>query len=1533
MALAGGVVVAWGPVGGRQADQPVVAEVREEREERAALVAARRQGTKVEVAGLKTENARFFANPGGTMTMEQSVVPERVRRDGGWVELDPRLGKRSDGSFAAKAATAEVVFSGGGAQPFARLTAGAAEIALTWPRPLPAPVVSGDTATYPEVLPGVDLRARSGREGFGHELVVKTRAAAADPALARIAFGLTVKGVRLSTDAKGALRAVNAEGATVFSAPAASMWDGAERTAAVGVAVGGGELVLTPDRALLTDPAAKLPITIDPQYSYHSPRTNGWSLVRSGWPGTPHWNRAPEDDRARYRGVARIGVSPEDGNGSVDRAIFGFDAVPLRGTLIKNAQFLIKQGWKWANTCDFSQVPYMDLHVLNYVGPDTTWNNQPAWHANNLVGSGRPVFKSGETCGPNWAGFDIKAQAQAAASEGWTGLVLGLKDRAEAGVAGWKRFYVQTEPDGGPESYPHLTIEYNHFPDDAVDLTTDPVLKPCTHCAGKSYLKGDRVLLKGRITDQDGGSLQGGVFVYGPQLPKEGKWLDAGQQHSGSTFAASFDLSDKRDGDTYSWSMAGNDGWVDSKQWKAGPSFVIDRTPPAIGPKVESALYRPDNAWHGGPGVADKFYFMANGVDDVDHYLYSFTDPPNIRVNASRLGGDGDVTLAPPVSGGPATLFVRSVDKAGHVSPVTQYRFYVRAGVGPKSLWPLDGHTRDEADLGDRDATRSPSGSNWTDAGAVGSAVALDGVHGQLTAPHTVRTDTSFSVSAWVRLDPGHTGHNATAVSQLGTALPGFQLSYLDNNSWGFGIRHADTAADNDFAASPAGLPQPGAWTHLAGVYDAGVNTLRLYVNGTLVRDTQRNTALWNAFGEVQIGRAGSLGQHWKGGIDEVRLYDRALLGNEVRALVGLGNVQAGQWKFDEDSGTTAANNVPGGTPMTLRSGARFAPGAVGNGVRLDGANDTVRTGESVLRTDQSFAVTAWVRQDRAGPDESAFAALSQDADRQSGFWLGQRQVNGVGRWELYASAAADTPTAPGAQALSSTPSKLNTWTHLTGVFDRPAEQIKLYVDGVLAATAPWKSYNSSSGSLVAGAVRWNNVENSFWPGGLDEIRAYSRVLDEAEIRGIIAADGVPTGSWKLDGGATDDSGSARDGTAKGDPAWVPGQSTTANTSDQAVRLDGVDDHISTPNAVDTTRSYAVSAWLKPAAANAAQTAIAQDGADRSGFALHTTAEGKWAVTAVGTKPVTVTGGSVQPNVWTHVVAVHDQVRKEISLHLNGVAVGAAAFDGPLPATGEFQIGRGQSAGRSAEFFRGDIDDVRTYQRILFEDEIRANAGRDLSLVHNLKLDETGGGTAADSVGPRGGTLHGGAAFEPGRSGNAVKLNGVDGAVSTTGIDVRTEANFTVSAWVNLQATEDGETTAVSLDGGKGVKFRLGHKKDRRTNAHGTWIFEMPEQNGTITQAALSTLPTEIGPDKWTHLTGVYDARARKVWLYVNGKRVGDGTLVTPWSGAGGLQLGRAKQDNGYGRHWPGRLDDVRVYTGGLNGDRVKELVQSYGPA
>ena len=68
---------------------------------------------------------------------------------------------------------------------------------------------------------------------------------------------------------------------------------------------------------------------------------------------------------------------------------------------------------------------------------------------------------------------------------------------------------------------------------------------------------------------------------------------------------------------------------------------------------------------------------------------------------------------------------------------------------------------------------------------------------------------------------------------------------------------------------------EPHVWTHLAATYDGA--HLRLYANGELVGTRAISGADLTSEGPLYIGCDGALGEHFKGRIDEVRIYNRAL--------------------------------------------------------------------------------------------------------------------------------------------------------------------------------------------------------------------------------------------------------------------------------------------------------------------------------------------------------------------------------------------------------------------------------------------------------------------------------------------------------------------------------------------------------------------------------------------------------------------------------------------------------------------------------
>jgi hypothetical protein len=1498
-----------------------------------AITAAARQKSPVAIAELTTETRMVHAQPDGTLTAEVSPRIVRVRQGDRWVGVDTTLVRHDDGTVGPRAADSELALSGGGTTPLVRYGRDGKSIALSWPGRLPAPALSGPTATYAEVLPGVDLVMRAEVDGYVQHLVVKSPEAAKNPALTRVRFGVTTIGVRVRASGSGALEALGSNGEVVFAAPPSAMWDSGTKTSVVGVAVDRASLTLTPDQKLLTDPQTRYPVTVDPNWA--NPGRTGWAKVFSGKPNTTAWNGGIDGGEAKS-GLCWPSAACSDGSGSIGvaRTYFQYDTGFLGGKQILSAT--VNTTVTHSPSCNMTgHDARHQLFIANgQIGPGTTWNNAPAGDGLELKYA--DVVYSG-CSGYKPLGFNAAGNIRAGGISTYF-----IKAVNEGDGYAWRKL----DPNAT-----NLVVNFNTAPNAPYEMGTDPPLSnPCRWCAGKSYVGDEWIRLKTRLSDPDNDLVRPRWDITGGGSTEHRDW--GPNQASGAFFSTDVDLRN-RDGQTVSWAVWADDGYAGGPLGTGPGSFVVDRVGVDQAPGVTGVLYQEDNRWHGGVGVPGMFTFDASGVADVDHYLYGWNDPPSTQVDADALGGRASVTIAPP-GDGPRDLYVQSVDRAGHRSPTKKFHFYVRAGNGPLAQWSLEGNAQDTAFLGDRHGT--VSGNAAYAPAAVGTGITLDGVSGQVTAPNTIRTDASFSVSAWAKIDKLDDQFHMV-LSQDGSRSCGFCLQYDGaKRRWVFMMPQSDTDSPPgwDFVTAPA-PPVAGEWTHLTGSYDAAAKKIRLYVNGILVGTQTRGTS-WNAAGVLRIGHARSsaiVGAYFPGAIDEVRVYDRLLSDGEVRSAVSRDNVQLAYWKFDETEGATAGNAVSGGASAVLNGGASFVPtGAVNGAVKLSTVDQFVSTGAPVLRTDQSFSVATWVWLDQAPPATDTRTAVAQDGAVNSAFFLGYRSDAVGGRWEFYLPSA-DAKVRPVDSVVSSAPATARTgeWSHLTAVYDAPAQQIRIYVNGEIAGSAARTGGFNASGPLLVGRGKWEGGFANPWLGSVDELRAYNRVVSEEEIRGLVSRDNVTLGQWKLDGNTQDSSPRALHGTPINAPDYTGGQSSMPDPSDLALRLNGSTTWVSAPHAVDTDRSFSVAAWARLDRIGGYPVVVSQDGNRTSAFQLQATPEGKWAfamfsadVDGGGDVHDRVVGATAQVGVWTHLVGVYDAGNQQLALYANGVLVGTA---GHLKswnyAAGGLQIGRAKWAGAPSDYFPGAIDDVAVYSRPLFADEIQAMAGRDLSLVHNWALDESSGGNAADAVGSRGATLTGGASFAPGRVGNAVTFDGVDDAVTTSGVDLRTDQAFTVSSWVRLAAkncdltvTRSCRVDAVTIDGNRTSKFRLGHIIDDDNNPFGAWIFEMPESdtdNAPVTMAAVSTLPTELD-GKWVHLVGVYDPASKKIWLYVNGTRVGDGTLNNPWqptgTGAGGLAIGRGKVNGLSKEYWPGGVDDVRLYTGQLDKDRVSALYHSY---
>jgi hypothetical protein len=356
---------------------------------------------------------------------------------------------------------------------------------------------------------------------------------------------------------------------------------------------------------------------------------------------------------------------------------------------------------------------------------------------------------------------------------------------------------------------------------------------------------------------------------------------------------------------------------------------------------------------------------------------------------------------------------------------------------------------------------------------------------GATAGPVLGDTSQSFSVAAWVKLSNGSVTRR---VFSQGTS-PAFLLEYSKGAGvWKLTAPSADgTSFPGAIAASP---PRLGAWTHLTGTYDATAHEMRLYVNGAL-DGVATGITVRNVSGGVLVGH------NWAGALAELQVWNRALSASEVFAIsdpIQVGNV--GEWHMDEvgpgpafDASSLAHDLTFFGGAVIPASGA----GQTGTGLRLDGVDDCAAPDGQVLHTDQSFTVSVWARPTTTAVDQTF---VSQESSGQNaGFALGFSRGSG-GVWKLGMSASAsDTVNLTSATA----PAAATTvYHHLIGVFDAQKLELRLYVDGALAATAPmnpaWQPWDAT-GPLLIGRRHDATAAIEFTQGDLDEVRVYQGVV------------------------------------------------------------------------------------------------------------------------------------------------------------------------------------------------------------------------------------------------------------------------------------------------------------------------------------------------------------------------------------------------------------------------------------------------------
>ncbi|WP_344439039.1 LamG domain-containing protein, partial [Actinomadura bangladeshensis] len=294
-------------------------------------------------------------------------------------------------------------------------------------------------------------------------------------------------------------------------------------------------------------------------------------------------------------------------------------------------------------------------------------------------------------------------------------------------------------------------------------------------------------------------------------------------------------------------------------------------------------------------------------------------------------------------------------------------------------------------------------------------------------------------------------------------------------------------------------------------------------------------------------------------------------------------------------------------------------------------------------------------------------------------------------------------------------------------------------------------------GGFQIGRSLWWGQPADHWPGQVDDVRVYDRILSVAEISGLYQQAPVLNARWRLNAAAGGVSpGEAKDGGAASPLMLRNGAAISAGAgfggpfvSPAGLQLNDVlgayaeaDPAVTAGGdaLLSTDESFTLTGWVQNLQRpQSAATVFSLPGSQTNAFALRYVPDaaepadlGAWQLemnnadlpAGDASHPQRLTSNSAYTeDDWDHLAIVYDATNRTMSLYINGSTVNGTDGDSeagdvrPFKAAGGLQVGRNAFGGNGAgtDFWPAALDDVWLYRGVLSPTQI-AQLGQAIEL-------------------------------------------------------------------------------------------------------------------------------------------------------------------------------------------------------------------------
>ncbi len=315
------------------------------------------------------------------------------------------------------------------------------------------------------------------------------------------------------------------------------------------------------------------------------------------------------------------------------------------------------------------------------------------------------------------------------------------------------------------------------------------------------------------------------------------------------------------------------------------------------------------------PGREYLAYQPGSGSFSVDlvsgTYTYEWFNPTTGAVAGSGTVGapGGPQTFAPPLSG-PAVLYLKS--NTALTSP---------ASVDATAM----GHWPFEEGAGAVASDKTGNGLHGTlingpiwSAGKTAGGLTFDGINDYLQVSNSGQlSPQKVTLAVWAKPSSfANTNWNSTLANVgLHEWSDGYYGLAIDTTGKPIALLNIGGGEQNAYYLEGAAI-SAGQWHHLALSYDNA--TLRLYVDGASAGSLSINRIRTSNASPLLVARRGDAGYHFKGTLDDVRVFSRAMTSTDIGAIMqGIATTTASSSSTGTTSTTSDTTTTAGSTAST----------------------------------------------------------------------------------------------------------------------------------------------------------------------------------------------------------------------------------------------------------------------------------------------------------------------------------------------------------------------------------------------------------------------------------------------------------------------------------------------------------------------------------------------------------------------------------------------------------------------------------------